>query len=328
MKLDGNTIESGAMEKSSQFFDVCIVCALYEEAAAVIDEFSRCCHSSFSKDYYGLDRYEYQYTTIQDSNEEPLTVMVTWLPNVGPPAMAQELKSLVQQFHPRFMAMTGICAGDKYKVQLGDLVIASAAYHYEEGKITAEPQGYQPAIRTFGPADQILQYTRGFTDWKKPVTKMKEQFLQHALQPSDLPQGIVAPMASGMAVRADDPFPWLQQYHRNTIALDMEAASFYAAVRSFTHVLVVKGVCDYADMTKNDAYHDYAARASAVYVLHFIQEYVTKEAMPRRFEQQENLNGTSRNPIEPQPISHEVAAQLEQSIQNFKALRSQIADHI
>lgn len=110
---------------------------------------------------------------------------------------------------------------------------------------------------------------------------MKAQFLKQDLQATDLPQRFVAVMASGMAVRADDPFPWLQQqYHRQTIALDMEAASFYAALRSFTHALVVKGVCDYADMKKNDTYHDYAARVSAVYLLGFLQEYVTEQTMP------------------------------------------------
>ncbi len=92
-------------------------------------------------------------------------------------------------------------------------------------------------------------------------------------------------MASGMAVRADNPFPWLIEYrNRKTLALDMEAATFYLALRAFphTHGLVVKGVCDYADTQKNNHYHDYAARASAVYLLHFIQKYVTKQTMPRQ----------------------------------------------
>src|SRR5260221_6097020 len=274
------------MEDHKQSFDISIVCALYEEARAVIDEFSTRCAVSFTKAFHGLDRYEYWFTMIQNTIGEPLTILVTWLPEMGPTAMAQELKILVQQFHPRFVAMTGICAGDQHNVQLGDLVIASMAYHYEEGKVIRGSDGqshHLPATRTPGPSDQTLQYARGFEGWKKPVTKMKWQCLKRSLQQSEHPKRFIAPMASGMAVHADNPFPWLQgQYHRNPIALDMEAASFYKALRACTHALVVKGVCDYADMTKNDAYHDYAARASAVYVLHFIQEYVTEETMPRR----------------------------------------------
>ncbi len=64
----------------------------------------------------------------------------------------------------------------------------------------------------------------------------------------------------------------------------MEAATFYRAfgAASHIHALVVKGVSDYGDGSKNDAYHEYAARASAVYLLSFIQEYVTEQSMPRR----------------------------------------------
>lgn len=141
------------MEEQSQLFDVCIVCALHEEAKAVIDEFSRHCHISFMKAYYGLDHYEYQYAIIQNKSNESLTVLVTWLPEMGPVAIAPVVRSLVQQFHPRFMAMTGICAGDQRKVRLGDLIVASAAYHYEEGKITSGPKGHQPATLTFSPSD-------------------------------------------------------------------------------------------------------------------------------------------------------------------------------
>jgi nucleoside phosphorylase len=268
------------LEILSRSFDACIVCALHEEVSAVIDEFSSRCNVSFAKAYHGLDRYEYLYTTIQNRDNEPLTVLVTWLPEIGPTAMAQEVKSLVQQFHPRFMAMSGICAGDRRKVQYGDLVVAGVAYHYEEGKITSGPGGHQPATRTFSPSDQVLQYVRGFTSWEQPIAQMKKQFLKQDLLATDQPKRFVAAMASGMAVRADDPFLWLQQrYHRQTIGLDMEAASFYAALRSFTNTLVVKGVCDYADMTKDDTYHDYAARVSAVYLLGFLQEYVTKQTM-------------------------------------------------
>ncbi len=44
---------------------------------------------------------------------------------------------------------------------------------------------------------------------------------------------------------------------------------------------MVKGVCDYADTQKDDTYHDFASRASALYALSFIQDYVTNERLPR-----------------------------------------------
>lgn len=272
------------MAELPQPFDICIVCALYEEASAVINEFQSRCAVSFSKAFSHLDQYEYRWSLIQNNLGEPLTVLVSWLPDSGPVRTGLDLKPLLQEFHPRFAAMTGVCAGYQEKVHLGDLVIAEYAYHYEEGKIRSGPDGgqqHQPEMKTAHPTDQIIQYAKGFDGWKEPVSELKRRLLND----SDQPERYVAPMASGMAVHADNPFPWLIEYrNRKTLALDMEAATFYLALRTFphTHALVVKGVCDYADMQKNDHYHDYAARASAVYLLYFLQEYVTEETMPRR----------------------------------------------
>src|SRR5437588_9468152 len=90
-------------------------------------------------------------------------------------------------------------------------------------------------------------------------------------------------MASGNAVRADNPFEDVRAPVRGTVAIDMEGAAFGLVMSRHPLIpwLVVKGVCDYADQDKNDAYHDYTARASALYALSFIQAYVTNERLPR-----------------------------------------------
>ena len=282
--------ERSDMEKHISLFDICIICALYEEAEAVLNEFSTRCSVSFTKEFSSMDRYAYQHTTIRNKQGEPLTVLVTWLSDSGPTQTGLDLKPFLHEFHPRFVAMTGICAGYREKVKLGDLVVVQYAYYYEEGKIIREPAGssrHLPEMKTADPTSQIIQYARGFDGWKEPVREMKRHKLKlnRQLKANEEPRCVVAPMASGMAVRGDDPFPWLREkYNRNTVALNMEAATFYRALRAIPHIhaLVVKGVCDYADMNKDDAYHDYAAQVSAVYLLSFIQEYVTEQTMPRR----------------------------------------------
>ncbi|HLG60455.1 MAG TPA: TIR domain-containing protein [Ktedonosporobacter sp.] len=271
------------MEKQPRLFDVCIVCALYEEASALIDEFQLHYAVSFTQAFSRLDQYEYRWSTIQNNCGEPLTVLVSWLPESGPVRTGLDLRPFLEEFRPRFAAMTGFCAGYQEKVHLGDLVIAEYAYHYEEGKIVSGSDGqqHQPELKTAHPTARVLQYVKGFDGWRKPVDALKCRLLNDFAQS----ERHIAPMASGMAVRADNLFPWLTEYrNRKTLGLDMEAATFYLALRSLpqSHALVVKGVCDYADGQKNDNYHDYAARASAVYMLHFIQEYVTQQTMPRR----------------------------------------------
>src|SRR6266568_2622937 len=276
------------METHTQSFDICIFCALYEEAQAVLNEFSRRCSVSFTKGFSSLDRYEFRHAAILNTQGEALTVLVTWFSNSGPTQMDLDLKAFLYEFRPRFVAMPGTCAGYKEKVKLGDLVVAQFAYPYEEGKIIREPEGlshHLPEMKTAHATSQVIQYVRGFEGWQEPVREMKRNKLKRQLKINEEPRCVIAPMASGMAVRRDDPFPWLREtYNRNTIALDMEAATFYRALRAVPHIhsLVVKGVSDYADMSKHDEYHDYAARASAVYLLSFIQEYVTEHTMPRR----------------------------------------------
>src|SRR6266851_6989565 len=88
---NGST-ESGTMEKHPLSFDVCIVCALYEEAEAVLKEFSARCGVSFTKAFSSMDRYAYQHTTIWNKQGEPLTVLVTWLSDSGPTQTGLDLK--------------------------------------------------------------------------------------------------------------------------------------------------------------------------------------------------------------------------------------------
>ncbi len=276
------------MQEQPRSFDICVLCALYEEASAVIDEFETRCGVSFTRAFRSLNQLEYRYTTIQNQRGESLAIFVTWLSRMGALRTALDLSPLLHEIRPRFVAMTGVCAGDRHKVKLGDLIVATDAYHPEEGKITTGSDGqpiHLPETRTASATTQVVQYVRGFDEWKAPVRELKRRQLKRTWRAADEPKCHIEVMASSMAVRADNPFPNLTtQYNRKTVGIDMEAATFYTALRDFPliHGLVVKGVSDYGDNTKNDRYRDYARRASAIYLLHFLQAYVTEETMPRR----------------------------------------------
>ena len=242
------------MKEDSLLFDVCIVCALYEEAKAVLDEFSNRCNVSFTKGYTLLDHYVYQHTTILNNYGESLTILVTWPADKGPVKMALAIKPFLYEFRPRFVAMSGICAVYRRKLKLCDLVVAKSAYHYGEGKFIKELNGQTTHLieaLTFQPSSQVIQYANGFNGWIESVREIKCKMLRRSLKPSEEPHCVIEPMASGMAVHSDDPLPLLREkYNRNTVALDMEAAAFYSALNEVPNVqgLVVKGVCYYEDM--------------------------------------------------------------------------------
>ena len=343
------------MTKNNRFFDVCIMCALAEEAKAVLEVISRRCGVSFEQGYSTSDNYEYRYTMIQNNKGESLLIHVSWPPDNGPLETSLHFKPVLKESHPRFVAMTGICAGDKRKVKLGDLVIVDRAFIYDNGKIVIGEDGQREPlhdVKTYNADPSVLQAVRLFDSWKPVVTKLKRpssmrqqrewllsKLLEEAtpqLQKIDLkelekhvpdwrkivqelqggpgsyltkewtlknpssihqlrygkevfpfkdppqPESHIAPMASGSAVRSDNPFKDVQIPVRGTVAIDMEGAAFYRTVEEFSNIrsLLVKGVCDYADKNKDDTYHRYASLVSATYILCFIQEYVTEERMP------------------------------------------------
>jgi nucleoside phosphorylase/tetratricopeptide (TPR) repeat protein len=276
------------MAHEIQQFDICIVCALAEEAEAVVNEFSdRCENIQFQQAFSQKNGYLYRYTMIKNSREELLTVLVICMPFTGPIETVNSVRPLLEEFHPRFVAMTGICAGYKEKVSLGDLVAASYTFHYEEGKVEADENGLDklsPEWRTHSTAQRIVQYVNNFTTWKKPVTEMKQKMIGRELQDGEQPRCFIAPVASGMAVQGNNPFPRLLEHNRKAFFLDQEVTALYQTLNEFPEIyfLAVKGVCDYGDKSKNDDYHTFAARASAVYLLYFVCEYVTNITMPQR----------------------------------------------
>jgi nucleoside phosphorylase len=67
-----------------------------------------------------------------------LSVALARPTRMGGAATAPVVSSLVERLKPRCLAMCGVCAGNPAIVALGDVVVAEAAYIYDEGKRTGE----------------------------------------------------------------------------------------------------------------------------------------------------------------------------------------------
>jgi nucleoside phosphorylase len=345
-----------APSQSETHADVCIVGALFEEADAFMEMTQKLCHTQFLPEQSREDKLTYYAATIQNNRGELLRIHVSYPPYNGPDETGLHLKPILQAFQPRLAAMVGICAGDKTRVTLGDLVVAERAFLYDTGKFVAGTDGHSQHLfdaRAWSVSPHILHELRTFRSWEEDITSLphpsskrqqKDWLLNTLLNPGtptvdeipleelkrfvpdwheivfQLQQGAhpllnkqrkladplmiqnlrytreifpyrdparptchIAAMASGNAVRSDAPFKDIQMSVRNALAIDMEGATFYRTVAEFPGMssLLVKGVSDYADAEKDDSFHAYAARASAIYVLGFIKEYVTLERMPR-----------------------------------------------
>jgi nucleoside phosphorylase len=178
--------------------DVCVMCALSEEAEVFMREASRLCSVTFQKTFGSHTRREYRYATIQNSKNESLTIYVTWPPRHGPDETGLHLKPALAELKPRFAAMTGICAGNKEQAALGDIIVAERAFFYAAGKIILDKRGhkeqlYDTSTQRLHP--DILQFVQMFDAWKpagatvpRPISKrqLRDWLLNALLQVSTL----------------------------------------------------------------------------------------------------------------------------------------------
>lgn len=345
---NGNaTGRSASGKKGGPAFDVCVICALPEEAKALMHVFAERFGTDFARDF-GADNREFRKAVIRNDMNEKLKIHVSCPPRFGPVEAGIHCKAVLDEFKPRFAAMTGICAGDRNEVVLGDIVVAERAFIYDSGKVKAD--SYAHDTDTYHPNMNVRQYILMFNSWEKEAGKLKRPISmrsqkdwilntllddatprvdgiprdvleQHAPQwrkavkalqkdslltkdrrlvdkeaiaerefdeedfpfrDPDMPKCHVAAMASGSSVRADGPFDMIREPVRKAVAVDMEGAAFYRAVADYPGIssLLAKGVCDYADSEKDDTYHDYASKLSAIYMASFVREYVNSRVMP------------------------------------------------
>src|ERR1700731_1429913 len=195
--------ERRAMETSPQSFDVCVVCALPEEARAFLEILQQHCEGAFEEHVSSRYHYSYRFATIKNNKGELLNLHISWLPRYGPQEMTLHLSRVVEECQPRIAIMTGICAGDAQQVQLGDLVVAERTFTYDNGKFTLDEQGrsvHEPNALIYQLDANILQFLGLFDDWKPLVASLERP-------PSKRQQREtvchIKAMASGNAVRAD-----------------------------------------------------------------------------------------------------------------------------
>ena len=275
------------IEKRPKSFDVCVVCALSEEARAFLEVVRQQCKVTFEERINSRYYYSYRFTMLMNNKDELLSLHISWLPRYGPQEMILHLSHVLEECQPRIVVMTGICAGDSQHVQLGDLIVAERTFTYDSGKFTLDEKGrsvHQYDTMTYQLDRSILQFLGLFDGWKPLVASLKRPSASSERLKRRKTTCHIAAMASGSTARADHPFEAVRASVRGTVAIDMEGAAFGLIMSRYPLIpwLVVKGVSDYADQNKNDTYRDYAARASALYALSFIRAYVTHERLPRR----------------------------------------------
>jgi nucleoside phosphorylase len=288
--------------RENSYFDVCIVCATHQEAETTMSIISLYSKALFIRMLNHWEN-EYFYTNILNNNGKKLSIHVSCLSKYGPATVGPHLQAIISMFKPHFVTLVGVCAGDKKKTKLGDLVIARSSFFYENTKFTMDTKENRPQIDLHSTDLDIHCLLSIIDTWTKNLANLRgilpkilfklmisNYTLHQPLIDKVIIQGIyifppdthffpgfhISPMASTSTVRRDDPFDRVQTLVPETVAIDMEGAAFYRSTMEFPGIssLVVKGICDYADNDKDDTYRFYASANSAIYILSFIKEYI------------------------------------------------------
>jgi nucleoside phosphorylase len=93
------------------------------------------------------DKSGFTYFTRRD--EGGLSWALARAADMGPELAANVATRLVSTLKPRCLAMVGVCAGWRAKVQLGDVIIAERLFRYDAGKLRAFREGKEREEEVF-----------------------------------------------------------------------------------------------------------------------------------------------------------------------------------
>jgi len=254
--------------------DLAIVCALYSpELTAVL-------------------KLPWNWEQIQQPNDHTIywrgrykgengerTVHAANSARMGMPATAVLATKMIAAFRPRYLAMPGISAGVRKRVELGDIVVADPCWDWGSGKwtirndeLTFEAAPHQMKLDV-EMRDKLNEMSRD----KRLLAEIRGAWL--GPRPDHDLKMHVGPMASGASVLADKlTSERVLKQHRQLLAIEMEAYGLLTAAEESNKprpkALVLKAIVDFADGKKNDRYQAYAAFVSAQMLQRFSERHL------------------------------------------------------
>lgn len=253
--------------------DAVVITALSSELDAVLA-------LEFGWGQYRLDgdpTIYYKGTFIIDNQER--TVIAASALRKGMAASAALATKMVLKFQPKIIAMTGICAGVKDKVGLGDVIVGNPTWDWGSGKHAEDDKG--SAIFKLSPKQsdlnlQILNLCHEISRSQNFKRSVRANWVK-AFPPFEFACHI-GPMASGASVVASSSVAEdILKQNRDLIAIEMEAFAVMVAGEYATsvplHSVAIKSVCDFADKEKQDDWQPFAAYTSAQFTAELFKMY-------------------------------------------------------
>ena len=256
-------------------YDIAIICALENPEFKAIKDLSEN-WVNVKKDNTSLSFYE----TFFEFEQKKLKVIAISIDKMGMVPTAVLATQTIEMFRPRYLTMTGIAAGIKGEVELGDILVFNPSWDSGSGKLKINDDGkdlfeIDPKQETID-GDIILKIKELSNDTQF-LNKLREDWKYSKIK--NVLSVHTGPVASGAAVIANENITSaIKLQSRKLLGIEMEAYGLIYASKHATkpkpEPLVIKSVCDFADKDKNDGFQEYAAYTSANFLYEYAKRYI------------------------------------------------------
>lgn len=201
------------------------------------------------------------------SADESYEIVVAQSRDMANVDMAILANDSLHHWKPNAALLVGIAATTKSdEVPLGDVIVATAIWYYERGKITTKGKASEPQM--FHADAALLNNVLALPDWDGVVPLQRPDGTSTV---SRVHTGVIASGEKVIASRAirDD----ISSGHRKIRAIEMEGYGFGSAIAQCVHRvhhLVIRAISDDGTRRKNDRWHAYAAAAASRYAKHLL----------------------------------------------------------
>jgi nucleoside phosphorylase len=227
---------------------------------------------------YSKNGIHFWPVTIQRADGH-LSCVVASLGNPGNVNASAITTLLLSELNPKKVLMMGIAGGRRKKLSLGEVILSERVVYYEGaaaqagGTLALRPEMQRPGLST----QQDLNAYFATASLPDRLQERAEK-LGFAI-PAESTAGDVAvrlmvspaTIASGeLLVRDPEVFAGFQGIHEKALVAEMEAYGvFDACEKQNVPVLVVRGISDYGDTTKDNTFHKVASEAAAIVTLDY-----------------------------------------------------------
>lgn len=164
-----------AIDEIPSIVDVLIITALKDE----LDALKTCNNNSGISWQENQDSLGYSYykISLRHINGTDLTIAAASAVDMGETKTTELATRLVIELKPRYLAMTGVCAGDKNEVFLGDVIVADRVFKFDYGKLIAHYQELgEQNIRTEQVFHDITTYNLKPL-WKSTIQNFSQDWI-------------------------------------------------------------------------------------------------------------------------------------------------------